>query len=410
MKILHLCYSDLEGGAARAAYRLHQAQRSVGLNSHMLVINKCSDDPYVHTVSLRKKLRIKAAATVARRILKFQKTRNPIHHSLNLFPSGLPSIINELSPDIVNLHWVGNEMLSIGEIASLKQPIVWTLHDMWSFSGCEHYDDDLPSERYSAGYSHESRHTEHRGLDLDRWIFQLKKKAWFNKRFHIVAPSSWLAVCVQRSTLFAEQSVKVINNCIDHSVYRPLSRNLARQALGLTQGKKYLLFGAMSSTSDPRKGYHLLVPALQKLKELGGAENIELLIFGASDGRVEQETGIITHYMGRLHDDISLCLLYNAVELFIAPSLQDNLPNTLVEALACGTPCVAFDIGGIPDLLSSPLLGQKCKSLDYQHLAQSILSELKKSNERDQIVHDSKEKRSQKVIADSYKDLYVFLK
>ncbi|WP_257291867.1 glycosyltransferase, partial [Endozoicomonas sp. ONNA1] len=278
MKILHLCYSDLEGGAARAAYRLHQAQRSVGLNSHMLVINKCSDDPYVHTVSLRKKLRVKAAATIARRILKAQKTGNPIHHSLNLFPSGLPRIINKLSPDIVNLHWVGNEMLSIGEIASLKQPIVWTLHDMWSFSGCEHYDDDLSSERYSAGYSRESRHSEHSGIDLDRWIFQRKKKTWSNKRFHIVAPSSWLADCVQRSTLFADQSVKVINNCIDHSVYKPLSRNLARETLGLSQSKKYLLFGAMSSTSDPRKGYHLLVPALQKLKKLGEAENIELLI------------------------------------------------------------------------------------------------------------------------------------
>ncbi|MDX7878432.1 glycosyltransferase [Aeromonas veronii] len=406
MRILHICYSDLDGGAARAAFRLHQAQRSQGLDSHMLVINKCSDDPFVHTVCGMRQLRIKLASALSRFILRCQKTPNPVHHSLNLFPSGLLREIDRLAPDVVNLHWLGGEMLSVGEIGRISQPVVWTLHDMWAFSGAEHYDDDKPSQRYQMGYSRESRHEQHGGLDLDRWTFRRKQKAWAGKSFQIVTPSHWLADCVRQSTLFSGLPVTVISNCIDHAVYRPLPRELAREALGLPQEKQLLLFGAMSSTSDPRKGYHLLIPALQQLKVEGKAEQIELVVFGASRGDAEQVTGIKTHYMGRLHDDISLCLLYNAADLFVAPSLQDNLPNTLVESLACGTPCIAFDIGGMADLVneSTGILAAKVDSLELFDAIQ-LLFKCDKIKESD-IVSFSHRCFSHELVVQRYFGLY----
>lgn len=406
MRILHLCYSDLDGGAARAAFRLHQAQRSQGLDSHMLVINKCSDDPFVHTVSGLRQLRIKLASAVSRLLLRGQKTPNPVHHSLNLFPSGLLREIDRLAPDVVNLHWLGGEMLSIGEIGRIRQPVVWTLHDMWAFSGAEHYDDDKPSQRYQMGYSRESRHEQHGGLDLDRWTFRRKQKAWGGKSFQIVTPSHWMADCVRQSALFAGLPVSVISNCIDHTLYRPLPRELAREALGLPQEKQLLLFGAMSSTSDPRKGYHLLIPALQQLKVEGKAEQVELVVFGASRGDAEQVTGIKTHYMGRLHDDISLCLLYNAADLFVAPSLQDNLPNTLVESLACGTPCVGFNIGGMADLISSYDMGLILNVVSAERLADGIHTMLEIKYERTTIVENSIQRRSEDVIVQKYSGLY----
>lgn len=410
MKVLHLCYSDLEGGAARAAYRLHQAQRSQGLDSHMLVINKSSDDPHVHTVTVLRKLRIKLASFAASLLLRWQKSPNPVHHSLNLFPSGLLGEIERLAPDVVNLHWLGGEMLSVGEIGRIKARVIWTLHDMWAFSGCEHYDDERPSERYLTGYKAESRHPLHKGLDLDRWNFRRKQKAWAGKSFHIVSPSNWLAECARQSVLFAELPIHVISNCIDHELYRPLSREFAREALGLPKDKQLLLFGAMSSTSDPRKGYHLLLPALLKLKEQGKAEQIELVVFGASRGDAEQVTGIKTHYMGRLHDDISLSLLYNAADLFVAPSLQDNLPNTMVESLACGTPCVAFHIGGMSDLISNELLGKLVSDVSFVSLSESMDSFfLHHRLCRTEIVNISKSLRLTSLVAEKYNDLYKFI-
>ncbi|WP_330543978.1 glycosyltransferase [Aeromonas hydrophila] len=406
MRILHLCYSDLDGGAARAAFRLHQAQRSQGLDSHMLVINKCSDDPFVHTVSGLQQLRIKLASALSRLLLRGQKTPNPVHHSLNLFPSGLLREIDRLAPDVVNLHWLGGEMLSIGEIGRIRQPVVWTLHDMWAFSGAEHYDDDKPSQRYQMGYHRESRHEQHGGLDLDRWTFRRKQKAWAGKSFQIVTPSHWMADCVRQSTLFAGLPVSVISNCIDHTLYRPLPRELAREALGLPQDKQLLLFGAMSSTSDPRKGYHLLIPALQQLKIEGKAEQVELVVFGASRGDAEQVTGIKTHYMGRLHDDISLCLLYNAANLFVAPSLQDNLPNTLVESLACGTPCVAFDIGGMKDLILGEYEGELINEISFNELSRTLNSILQRKYHKDTISQRSLSRRSICAVVKLYSEAY----
>lgn len=408
MRVLHLCYSDLDGGAARAAYRLHQAQRRAGIDSQMLVIDKRSDDPHVHTVSALSRIRIRCAAVFCRLLLRRQHTPNTVWHSLNLVPSGLPRYIEALQPDVINLHWLGGEMISVGEIARLRQPIVWTLHDMWAFSGCEHYDDDRPSERYRHDYSVASRHPEHTGWDLDRWNFQRKKKAWAGKPFHIVTPSRWLGECVHQSSLFAGQSLTVIPNCIDHQVYRPLEQSFAREALGLRQDKQLLLFGAMSSTSDPRKGYQLLIPALKQLKAEGKAEQMELVVFGASRGDAEQVTGIKTHYVGRLYDDISLCLLYNAADLFVAPSLQDNLPNTLVESLACGTPCVAFDIGGMSDLVKNQVNGLLIDKLNTSDLVTCLTKFFCESLaiKLNNIERESEAKRSYALISSLYYELY----
>ncbi|MFO6423832.1 glycosyltransferase [Motilimonas sp. KMU-193] len=410
MKILHICYSDLEGGAARAAYRLHQAQRKQGLDSQMLVINKCSDDPKVHAVSGFRRIRTQLASLFSRNILRLQQNPNPVLHSLNLFPSGLLHDIEKLAPDIINLHWLGGEMLSIGEIGRIQQPVVWTLHDMWAFSGAEHYDDDKPSERYRVSYSKGSRHPSHQGIDLDRWIFQRKQKLWQGKSFHIVTPSHWMADCVRQSDLFSKMPTRVISNCIDHLLYRPLSRELAREALKFPIDKQLILFGAMSSTSDPRKGYHLLIPALQQLTAEGKTENVELVIFGASNGDAESLTGIQARYMGTMHDDISLILLYNAADIFIAPSLQDNLPNTLVESLACGTPCVTFNTGGMLDLIHDPCMGEVSKEITHEALSEAISIALTKEYDRESIAIKSAKSRDETNIVKKYNELYQSIK
>ncbi|HBN6671360.1 TPA: glycosyltransferase, partial [Escherichia coli] len=153
MKILHICYSDCLGGAARAANRLHQAQRKLGINSFMLVVDKYTDDDYVLELNKLTKFRIKILNMISGYILRHLIQKNPVKHSLNIFSAGVVNAINKLNPDIVNIHWIGDNMLSIKEISKIKSPIIWTMHDMWAFSGCEHYDSFPGIRRYEDDYN-----------------------------------------------------------------------------------------------------------------------------------------------------------------------------------------------------------------------------------------------------------------
>ncbi|BCD98332.1 glycosyltransferase [Marinagarivorans cellulosilyticus] len=401
MKILHLSYSDADGGAARAAFRLHIAQRKAGLDSHMLVVNKQTDNPFVHSVGKSKWLRIKIANIIASRLLRLQKTSNPVHHSLNFFASGILQQIDRIAPDIVNLHWVGGEMISVGEISRIKQPAVWTMHDMWPFCGAEHYSDPAGNKRY-VQYSTSAIEVDPSlsGVDINKWRARSKAKSWTKKSITYVCPTNWLAGCARESSLLANSQITVIPNCIDHDLFKPVDKQVCRHLLGLPQNKKLILFGAMSSTSDPRKGFALLESALEKLR---GRCDFELVVFGASG--IDDICDIKTHYMGILKDDISLVALYNACNLFVAPSLQDNLPNTLVESLACGVPCIAFDIGGMQDLVRSSNDGALVQSIDCDALADAIASELLNDAARNTLMH-SKLYREEAAVASQYRQLY----
>lgn len=402
MKVLHVCYSDLDGGAARAAYRLHQAQLKSGVDSYMLVINKLSTDKRVIAVDKRTKIRVKINSVISNYLTSQLTTQNPVKHSLNFFPSGMPQVINNLAPDIVNLHWIGSDMLSISEVAKLKAPIVWTLHDMWAFSGCEHYDNYPEIARYKNNY----QSTQGKfGFDLDAFIYKYKRNKWKNKKITFVSPSQWLADCLQSSVIADRTDIYVIQNCIDHDIYAPVDKTIARELLGLPIDKNLVLFGAMASTTDVRKGFLLLDGALKILGQKY-SDKFSLLVFGADKKSSELQHGFETFHLGVFKDDLTLRLLYSAADLYVAPSLQDNLPNTLVEAMAVGTPCVAFKIGGMPDLISDETLGVLVDSIDTEALAKGIELAINRKIQC-QVVRDaSLTARSETVIAEQYKAVY----
>ena len=380
MRVLHVNTADLDGGAARAAHRIHTALRKSGVDSHMLVLRRRDADPHVHQPLVRGDQvawhRIKQAVS-GQLSARQKKPTSSAMHSLAMFPSGLGEWINRSDFDIVHLHWVGEEMLSIGEIGRIRQPLCWTLHDMWAFTGSEHYDDLENPRRYAQGYNAGTRPASYRGPDLDAWTWRRKRRAWRDKPIELISPSHWLAACAQASQLFSGRPCHVIPNCVDHAIYRPHDARTARQLLGLAPDRRYILFGAMSSTSDPRKGFHLLQPALQRLAQrLGPDSGVELLVFGGHTPSRPPDLGLPAHYLGSFHDDLSLALLYSAANVFVAPSTQDNLPNTLVEALACGTPCVAFGIGGFVDLVENGRNGWLAEPFSPDHLADSLWQSL----------------------------------
>jgi glycosyltransferase involved in cell wall biosynthesis len=240
---------------------------------------------------------------------------------------------------------------------------------MWPMTGGEHYVGD--STRYIEGYSSKNRPSSESGFDVNRWIWRRKKKALEKvKNLFIATPSNWLAKCARESQLLRNRKILVLPNGVDHQRFRPMNHELVRNILGLPVDKKLILFGAGYATSDKRKGFHLLVEALIQLDERGDSKNYELVVFGASSG--DDSFGMKTHYLGSLNDEISMALVYAAADVFVAPSLEDNLPNTVLESLSCGTPVVAFNIGGMPDMIEHRENGYLVTAFNTTDLAEGL--------------------------------------
>jgi glycosyltransferase involved in cell wall biosynthesis len=373
MKVLLVSTYDNANGSGKAAYRLHQGLQQIGIDSHMLVQGKSTGDKAV--MAPRSKLAqgwAIARESIDALPLKWHRQRERTVYSLQCFPDQISAAIAPINPDIINLHWTNAGFVQIETIAKLKAPIVWTLHDMWAFTGGCHYDQDCHRYTMACGACPQLHSTTDR--DLSRWVWHRKSRAWKQAPLTIVTPSRWLADCAIASSLFQDRRVEVIPNGIDPQIYKPIPQQIARDLLNLPGDKQLICFGALQATDDPRKGFHLLKAALVKLKEAGWSDQLELVIFGTSQTEGLSDLGFKVHSLGRLSDDLSLTLIYSATDLFVAPSTQENLANTVLEALACGTPCVAFKIGGMPDLIEHDQNGYLAQALDAEDLARGIQS------------------------------------
>lgn len=366
-RVIHLNHADITSGAGRAAYRIHHAVRAAGADSHMQVIASSSGDSTVRgaTTSLERvinQLRGRIGDAVTRTL----RTTNPVRHSPALLSSVWPRRLNASDAELIHLHWINGEMLSIRDISRIQKPMVWTLHDMWPFCGAEHYTEE---HRWREGYHRKNRPADEFGLDLNRWTWERKRRYW-RRPCQIVTPSRWLANCVRQSALMRDWPVSVIPNAIDTQRWRPVDQSLARNLLRLPSDVPLLLFGAMDGAKDPRKGFDLLLEALAHLR--GDTAALELVIFGQLAPHDPPDLGFPIHYMGHLYDDISLQLLYSAADVLAIPSRQDNLPNTGVEAMACGTPVVAFDTGGLPDIVRHQQTGYLAEAFDPMDFAHGL--------------------------------------
>jgi glycosyltransferase involved in cell wall biosynthesis len=407
VRIIHLSYNDINGGAFRATYRIHHSLLKQGISSRLWVNEKKSDDWTVEDLNSKigKVLNKLSPRVINYSLVKMLKTENKIIHSPSVWPSNWVKHINNSDSDIVHLHWIQNEMLSIKDISKIKKPIVWTLHDMWAFCGAEHYTND---NRWRDGYYSNNRPNYESGFDLNRWTWNRKKKYW-NKPIDVVTPSTWLAKCVSESALMKNWPVSVIGNPIDTNQWTPIDKINARQLLNLSQDANLILFGATGGGKDPRKGYDLLLSALEYIKADKKIKKIQLAVFGQSKPKSQPDLGLPIHYSGHLYDDHRLSALYSAADVMVVPSRQDNLPNTAVEAQACGTPVVSFDIGGLPDIIEHQKTGYLAKPFDTRDFANGItwVLEQKDSNKlgnnaRERVV----EKFSEKKISEDYVSIY----
>ncbi len=415
MNTLLINTSD-RGGAAKACLRLHEGLLQQNVNSKVLLKNKTySNIPETYKISIQtieRSLKTKITKKTLN-ILKELKLHKPkSDYFIQNRPKGLEmfsyptSNLNILksdlyqNADIVNLHWVANFLDYTSFFINNKKPIVWTLHDQNPFTGGEHY-----TEKYlgidKKGYPIKRIITKTEQDKFDE-IIQIKKEALSNfEKLHIVALCNWMSEEVKQSDVFGKFPVSIIPNGINSSIFKPRNKVYSRELLNIPQDKKVLLFVA-DSISNSRKGYIYLERAFEQIKN----KDIILCSIGAKSSFLKTNNNIIE--LGHIQDELLMSIIYSAADVFVIPSLMDNLPNTVLESIMCGTPVIGFPIGGIPDMVQDGENGYLTSEISVPSLIETITKFLETPNIFDskKIRENAVEKYDLKVQANNYIKLY----
>lgn len=393
MKIVILNTSERTGGAAVAAGRLGKALKQAGIQVDKLV----RDDTWLNRFRFYwERLIIFLCNHLNRKNLFAVSIANT---GKDL--SGNPSI---KEADIIHLHWINQGFLSLKDIEALvklNKPIVWTMHDMWPCTSICHHARDC--EKFQTGCE-SCFFLKSKGKDLSTSVFDKKLSLYKDANITFVGCSRWLSGRAKKSYLLQDKTVLSIPNPIDTEVYHPMDQGTARELLGLPSGKKLLLFGALNVT-DKRKGIDYLIAALRKIEK----PDVELVVFGQVKDDIRGLFPVPIHSMGYLSDESKIVALYNAVDIFITSSLEENLPNTIMESMACGTPCVGFEIGGIPEMIDHKINGYVTNYKDANDLANGIQWVLEHGDRQalsDACVKKVQENYTEEVVAKKYLELY----
>ncbi|MFZ9955878.1 MAG: glycosyltransferase [Flavobacteriales bacterium] len=381
MKVVILSNTDSGGGAAIAARRLNDALNNNSVKSHMLVLEKKSANEKVVSLSLsplRKKI-LKGFTyfeyLFQRKILLKDKTVAMFStNEVGVDVSKHPLIQNA---DVINIHWINFGFLSLRDIESLyalNKPIVWTLHDMWLFTGGCHYSGECTQ------FEHNCSACPIVYLKKTPSLLWKKKELIFkNRKINIVAPSQWLVDESKRASLTKNAHSICVPNTLNSSLFTNLNKEEACKKLGLDTSKKYILFSA-ANPNDVRKGFSYFVDAVERLKnEYANHTQLELLVMG-KEQKAFSSLALKVNNLGFITSEDKAALIYSAASVFVIPSLEDNLPNTIMEALSCGTPCVGFAIGGIQEMIRTGVNGYLAKPRDAKDLTEGIVEVLNSSS------------------------------
>ena len=375
MRVLIVNTSEKTGGAAVAANRLMEALINNGVKAKMLVRDKQTDCLTVVSAGdgwrqrwhfLWERWRIFMA-------MHFSKT--------HLFEADIANVGTDITTlpefkeaDIIHLHWINQGFLSLNgiqKILSSGKPVVWTMHDIWPATAICHY---------ARGCCRYQNKCESCPLLPRRSVSDLSAVVWRRKneilrKYHIsfVACSRWLEGEAKKSALLKGQRVTNIPNPINSHVFCPSDKQQAREALGLPLDKHVILFVSQRVT-DKRKGLDYLVEAVNRMavQDSSLKDNTAIAVLGGHSEEVADLLPLPVFPLGYVSDESKIVKVYNAADVFVLPSLEDNLPNTIMEAMACGVPCVGFNIGGIPEMIGHLKSGYVAKAADADDLARGI--------------------------------------
>jgi len=376
MKVILVGKSTNVGGAAIATYRLMEVLRERGVDVKMLVQEGKEDVAVFPTTrSILKKWVNFARFTFERLLFLRHEKSKDIRFLFSLANTGESLARNKLirEADIIHLHWVNAGFLSLSslrELLDLGKPVVWTFHDMWPFTGGCHYALDCGEYTRECG---QCPYLKKPGKgDLSHRIWRKKEKLFKHNQLNVITPSKWLNECVRASSLLHHMEVDTIHNPVNHELFRPVDREEACGNLGLDPSRKYILFGAATMKSV-LKGFNYFLEAIGILTgELDPVNDVEILLFGKTREDVSQLFPLKTRNIAFVQSVQTLVELYSAAQLFVIPSLQDNLPNTIIESMLCGTPVVGFRTGGIPEMIDHKANGYLANYKSATDLAEGM--------------------------------------
>ena len=406
MRVLIVNTSERTGGAAVAANRLMKALNNNGVKAKMLVRDKESDTLTI--VGLPKSPMLHWHFLWERFVI-FCRLHFSRKHLFEIDLANTGSDITKLrefqEADVIHLHWINQGMLSLNGIRKILRsgkPVVWTMHDIWPATGichltlgCHYFVSRCANCKYLPGGGSSN--------DLASRVWQKKQQMQADENIYYVACSRWLESEAKSSALLKGQKITSIPNPIDTHIYKKGNKEEARQRLGLPLDKKLILFASQRVTNE-NKGMSYLIEACRQLGDL-----CEVVILGGHAEEVVAQLPMKAHPLGYVNDEQRIVDVYNAADVFVLPSLSENLPNTIMEAMACGVPCVAFKVGGIPEEIDHLKNGYVAAYRDANDLAKGIEWVLQKADYEvlsQQAVHKVMQCYSQQSVAVKYLDVY----
>lgn len=413
MRVLIINTSERTGGAAVAASRLTEALKNNGVRVKMLVRDKQTDQ--INVVALKRNW-LMVWKFIWERVVIWQANR---FRRNNLFAvdiantgTDITSLPEFIQADVIHLHWINQGMLSLHDLKKIFQSgksVVWTMHDMWPITGichhareCKHYESECHNCPFI--FKGGSKH------DLSYKIFNKKNKLYKIAPITFIGCSNWLANKASKSKLTINQSICSIPNPINTNLFKPRNKEESRILCQLPLSKKLILFGSVKIT-DKRKGIDYFVEACKLLAvnhpEL--KDSLGIVVFGNGSEILKSLVPFPVYEQNYVTEDHKLVSIYNAVDIYTTPSLEENLPNTVMEAMACGTPCVGFNTGGIPEMidhLHNGYVAQYESSADFANGIYWTLQESEYQTLSDEAARKVSSKYSERTVARKYIDVY----
>ena len=412
MKILVISTYETHGGGSIAAKRLTIAlNKTREVEAKLLVNSAQTKDPQVIEVADTKlKERMRKLRFILERILFIPyelSKKERYSFSTAYFGTDISQHPLVQEADILHFHWINQGFLShsnLRQLIQLGKPIIVTMHDVWYFTGGCHYTRECDHFMKSCGNCILIKHAGENDLSRKAWNI---KHEMYSDKMKFVACSNWLAELARTSSLLDSNQVSCIPNPIDRSVFNRKDKILSRKAFNLPENKILILFVAVKVDNE-RKGYHYLSAALKNLFESDSPikKDIEIVVMGGVDDPSQVNFYFPTHFLGRLSNIDSIVACYNSADLFIAPSLEDNLPNTIVESISCGTPVVAFNTGGIPDIIDHKQNGYLAAYKDELDLVNGIEWVLTQPGISEKCLEKAENTFSEGVVSPQFIDLY----
>lgn len=409
MKVVHISSSD-SGGAAISCIRLHIALLESGIDSHLVTISKKRNDIPNHTVylnslklSLLQRIKIRLGITLP----LYQQQQSSLENKVGGFEHfSFPETDIDLhnyelikNADIINLHWVAGFIDYPEFFKRIKKPVVWTLHDMNAFTGGCHYSSGCDKYKSDCDWCPQLAGTKEPGIT--KKLLSIKQRSFSSVNLNIVTPSGWLLSCAKESRLLKNNAIQLIPYSLNLEVFRPIDKIQARTQLGLPLDRKIILF-VSSSLDNKRKGLELLIKGLSILKNAD-----EYLLCSVGQTNFSENT-INNITLGEIKEEQQMALAYNAADVFVLPAIEDNLPNVAIESVACGVPVIAFNIGGMPDIVKHGFNGLLCQKTNAVELSETINSFFKGSFNFDRLAIrlDAEKRYNNTLQANAYISLY----